>query len=185
MEKVIVAFEKEKNALHIKDLIEAAALAGVQLCRSGMEVRRLVDREDYSVVVCGYKLTDGSAEALFEDLPPDTAMLMIATQPQLDLCGAEGIFKLPAPIRREELLREVHMLLQLSHRAQRFVSVQRDTAEAGLIQQAKAHLMAVHRIDEGEAHRLLQKKSMDRGCKLAEMARLILAERPGPGKERP
>lgn len=184
LEKIIVAFEKEKNALHIKDLIESTGLAGVQLCRSGMEVRRLVGREDYSVVVCGYKLADGSAEALFEDLPPDTAMLMIATQPQLDLCGAEGIFKLPAPLRREELLREVHMLLQLSHRAQRFVSTSRDATEAGVIQQAKAHLMAVHRINEEEAHRLLQKKSMDRGCKLTEMARLVLEERAGQGKER-
>lgn len=184
MEKLIVAFEKEKNALHIKELIEAAGLASVQLCRSGMEVRRLVGREDYSVVVCGYKLADGSTEALFEDLPPDTSMLMIAAQPQLDLCGAKGVFKLPAPIRREELLREVHMLLQSSHRSQRFVPARWDTAEAGVIQQAKVCLMSVYRLDEAAAHRLLQKKSMDRGCKLTEIAQLILEDWDWKGKER-
>ena len=184
MEKIIVAFEKEKNALHIKELIEAAGLAGVQLCRSGMEVRRLVGRENRSVVVCGYKLSDGSAEALFEDLPPDTCMLMVATQPQLDLCGAEGIFKLPAPIHREELLSGIDMLIHLSQQAERFVPLQRNTAEAGVIQQAKAYLMATYGLDETAAHRLLQKKSMDRGCKLIEMARLILEDRAQQGKER-
>ncbi len=174
MEKIIVAFEKEKNARYIKDLIEATGLAAVQLCRSGAEVRRLTGRESYCGVICGYKLPDGSAEALFEDLPPETSMLMVATQPQLDLCWAEGIFKLPAPIRREELLNAVDMLLQLSHRAQRFVPAQREGGEEGLIRRAKALLMSRQGIDEAAAHRLLQKQSMDRGCKLAEMARLIL-----------
>ncbi len=174
MEKIIVAFEKEKNALHIKDLIESAGLAAVHLCRSGMEVRRLASREGCCAVICGYKLPDGSAEALFDDLPPEMAMLMVATQPQLDLCGAEGIFKLPAPVRREDLLNAVHLLLQLSGRAQRFVPVRREGDREGIIQQAKALLMTHHSIDETAAHRLLQKRSMDRGCKLVEMARLIV-----------
>lgn len=178
MEKIIVAFEKEKNALHIKDLIEAAGLAAVQVCRSGMEVRRLVGRESFCAVICGYKLSDGSAEALFEDLPPETSMLMVAVQPQLDLCGEAGIFKLPAPIRREELLSAVHMLLRLSVRAQRFLPAQpREGKEEGVIRQAKALLMARQGVDEAAAHRLLQKMSMDRGCRLVEMARSILEGR--------
>ena len=177
MEKLIVAFEKEKNALHIKDIIEAAGLATVQICHSGMEVRRLAGRERYCAVICGYKLSDGSAEALFEDLPPDTSMLMVAAQPQLDLCGEEGIFKLSAPIRRDELLHSVEMLLQLSRRVQRFVPGQREGTEEGVIRQAKALLMARQGIDEAAAHRLLQKKSMNRGCKLIEMARMVLEAR--------
>lgn len=174
MEKIIVAFEKEKNALHIKELIESAGLAVVHLCHSSMEVRRLAGQASYCAVICGYKLPDGSAEALFEDLPPETAMLMVATQPQLDLCGAEGIFKLPAPVRREDLMRSVDLLLRLSCRAQRFVPTRREGDREGIIQQAKALLMVHHGVDEAAAHRLLQKKSMDRGCKLVEMARLIV-----------
>ena len=172
MEKIIVAFEKEKNALYMRDMIEGAGLAAVQLCHSGMEVRRLVGRESYSAVICGYKLPDGSAEALFEDLPPETSMLLVATQPQLDLCGEEGIFKLPAPIRRDDLLSAVEALLRLSRRP-----TQREGSEQGVIRQAKALLMARQGIDEAAAHRLLQKESMNRGCKLIEMARMILEER--------
>lgn len=176
MERVIVAFEKEKNALYIRDMIEGVGLADVQLCRSGMEVRRLAGRESIQAVICGYKLPDGAAEALFEDLPTGMAMLMIAPQPQLELCAQEGIFTLAAPIRREELLDCVQTVLQLSRSAQSPASAQRATAQAGLIQRAKALLMTCRGIGEDEAHRLLQKRSMDRGCKLEEMAALILQD---------
>lgn len=174
MERVIVAFEKEKNALYIRDMIESAGLATVQLCRSGMEVRRLTGRESIQAVICGYKLPDGASEALFEDLPPGTAMLMVAPQHQLELCAQEGIFTLAAPLRREELLRSLETVLQLSHRLERFVPAQRASAQEGVIQRAKALLMSSRGMGEEEAHRLLQKRSMDRGCKLEEMAALIL-----------
>lgn len=174
MEKIIVAFEKESNARFVRELIETAGLAAVQVCRTGMEVRRLAGRESYPVVVCGYKLPDGAAEALFEDLPPETAMLMVAPRHQLELCGAEGVFRLAAPIHRGELLSAVETLLRLNrspHPADR-----REGAQRGVVRQAKALLMARYGMDEEEAHRLLQKRSMDRGCKLAEMARLLLEE---------
>lgn len=167
MEKVIVAFEKEKNALYIRDLIESSGLAAVQLCRSGMEVRRLAGQGDEVCVVCGYKLLDGSAEALFDDLPHGSAMLMIATQPQLDLCVSEGIFQLPAPARREELLEAVALMLTTKGRG-----------SDGEVRRAKAILMARRGMSEAEAHRYLQRKSMDKGCKLVDVARAFLeAER--------
>lgn len=175
MEKLIVAFEKERNSLYVRELIESSGLAAVQLCRSGMEVRRLAGRESFCGVVCGYKLSDGSAEALFEDLAPGTAMLMIAPQPQLDLCGTEGIFKLAAPIRREELLNAAHMLVQLGQRGERLTSHRGEPDELTL--QAKAVLMTRHGMSEEAAHRFLQKRSMDMGCKLSEVAQLVLEER--------
>lgn len=176
LERVIVAFEKEKNALYIRDMIEGVGLADVQLCRSGMEIRRLAGRESIQAVICGYKLPDGSAEALFEDLPTGLAMLMIATRPQLELCVQEGIFTLAAPIGREELLDSLRTVLQLSRSAEHPVPAQRATAQEGLIQRAKALLMTRQGMDEEEAHRLLQKRSMDRGCKLEEMAARILRD---------
>lgn len=170
MEKIIVAFEKEKNAHYMREVIEGAGLAAVQLCRSGMEVRRLTGRESFGGVVCGYKLPDGSAEALFEDLAPGTAMLMVASQPQLDLCATEGIFKLAAPVGREELLNAVRALLLLGGAGER-------TAEEEWVRQAKALLMIRQGMSEEEAHRFLQKRSMDWGSKLSEVARWVLKER--------
>lgn len=172
LEKIIVAFEKEKNALYIRELLESAGLATAQICRSGMEVRRLVGRESCLCVICGYKLPDGSAEALFEDLPRETAMVMVATQPQLDLCAEVGIVKLPAPVRREELLSTVEPLLRLGHPMS-----EAPREEERLIRRAKALLMTRRGMSEAEAHRFLQKRSMTLGLGLPEVARLTLEER--------
>lgn len=172
MEKIIVAFEKEKNALYMREMIESSGLASVQLCHSGMEVRRLAGQGSFCAVVCGYKLADGSAEALFEDLPPEVLMLMIATQPQLDLCATEGIFKLAAPVHREELFGSIQMLVQLNQHLEELEGEpDRET------QQAKAVLMVRRGMSEEEAHRFLQKKSMDMGCKRSEVAKLVLEGR--------
>ena len=42
------------------------------------------------------------------------------------------------------------------------------------IRRAKELLMEVNRMSEAEAHRFLQKRSMDTGAKLADTARLVL-----------
>ena len=42
------------------------------------------------------------------------------------------------------------------------------------VRQAKAILMEVNLMTEAEAHRFLQKRSMDTGAKLADTARLVL-----------
>ena len=52
--------------------------------------------------------------------------------------------------------------------------IQRSAEEERLICRAKAVLMEVNLMSEAEAHRFLQKYSMDTGLRLAETARLIL-----------
>ena len=50
----------------------------------------------------------------------------------------------------------------------------RKEEEQKLIRTAKELLMDVNRMTEAEAHRFLQKRSMDSGMKLAEMAQYII-----------
>ena len=104
-------------------------------------------------------------------------MLMVASQAKLELSETEGIFKLQSPIRRGELLASVRMLVQF----QRYIPREKDPAKRGeeeqkLIAQAKGVLMDRHGMTEEQAHRFLQKQSMDNGAKLTDTARLVLAE---------
>ena len=68
------------------------------------------------------------------------------------------------------------MLIQMSHRLERFVRPRRTQEEKALIDQAKAVLMDRHGMTEEQAHRFLQKQSMDSGAKLLDTARLVLGE---------
>jgi AmiR/NasT family two-component response regulator len=175
MERVIVAFESDKNCQHIKDVLESSGTVSCIVCRSAAEVRRLVQKQHITIVVCGYKLPDDSAENLFHDLPQYCAMLIVANQNQLDYCEAD-IFTLSTPVSKKDLVASVNMLLQMNARIEKFSHPQRSDEDRDLINRAKAVLMERHGMSEDQAHRLLQKKSMDNGAKLADTARLVLGE---------
>ena len=177
MWKVIVAFENAANAARVKEILEASGDFSCLVCRSAAGVKRTVRKLRLRTVVCGFKLADQSCEGLFHDLPPGCAMLMVAPQARLDLCGAEGIFKLRSPIRRSELLTSVRMLAQFQRPATKSRRpAQRSEEEQALVARAKAVLMDRHGMTEEQAHRFLQKQSMDAGAKLTDTAKLILSQ---------
>jgi response regulator NasT len=173
---VILAFESEKTSAHIRDIVESAGLAGCLVCHSAAEVKRIIHKQQVATVVCGYKLPDETAELLFEDLPLTCSMLVIAKQNLLVLIGNDDIFKLAAPVSRNDLLSSIRMLIQVGHRMEKFIRPQRSEEEQALIEQAKAVLVGRHDMTEEQAHRFLQKKSMDSGVRLAQTAQMVLDE---------
>lgn len=174
MDKVILAFESEKTAEHIRDVIESSGLAGCILCRSAAEVKRLVQKQRIAAVICGYKLPDQTAESMMEDLPISCAVLVVAVQTMLDMIGGDDIFKLAAPVTRSDLLASVRMLIQTGRRMDRIVKNQRTGEERAVVERAKYILMERNGMSEDQAHRFLQKKSMDSGVKLVQTAQTIL-----------
>ena len=148
METVIVAFENNKNALRVKEILEEDGAADCLVCRTADQVRRASRQFRMPVVVCGYKLGD-----------------------QMD---NDEIFRLPAPASRVDLLASVRMLLQVGRRLEQRTRPQRSQEELALISQAKAVLMDRSGMSEEQAHRYLQKKSMNSGARLTQTAQLVL-----------
>ena len=169
MEKVIVAFAGLQNGKRIREILERSGTAACLLCTSADQVRRTVHEQQVPAVVCGYKFADGPAELLYEDLPSFCHMLMVASQSQLDLVQNPEILRLSAPASRSELLGAVEELLAQVHTQ----PLGRSQEERDCIVQAKAKLMS-EGLSEEEAHRILQKKSMADGVKLARAARMLL-----------
>ena len=57
------------------------------------------------------------------------------------------------------------------------MSVQGKAEEEAIIKEAKALLMERNRMTEEEAHRYIQKCSMDSGTNMVEMAKMVLVTR--------
>lgn len=173
MDKVILAFEGEKTTARIRDILESAGI-GCLICRSGAEVKRLVNKQHIPVVVCGYKLRDETAEILSSDLPLSCSTLVLAVQNLLDMIESEDVFKLAAPVSRSDLLSSVRMLTQMGHRVARYIRPKHSGEERALIEKAKSLLMDRNGMTEEQAHQFLQKKSMDSGVKLLQTAQMVL-----------
>lgn len=173
---MIVAFQSDKSCWRVKEILESTGTASCIVCKSAAEVKRVVSKQHITTVVCGYKFCDESAEGLFEDLPASCAMLLVAAGSLLDLVGNRDIFRLRAPVSKGELVASVRMLLQAGARLERDTRSHRSGAARALIEEAKAVLMARQGISEEQAHRLLQKRSMDAGTRLDEVARRVLEE---------
>lgn len=176
MDRVILAFEGEKTTLRIRDILESSGAAECLICHSAAEVKRMVNKQRISVVVCGYKLRDETAEALCADLPVTCSVLVLAVQNLLDMLESEDLFKLTAPVSRSDLLSSVRMLTQLGRRMERYARPKHSEEEKALIEKAKALLIERNGMTEEQAHRFLQKKSMDSGAKLLQTAQMVLDE---------
>lgn len=180
MRQIVLAFERQSNCDRLREALESTGEFTCLACRSAAQVKRAVGELKLALVVCGFKLADESCETLYYDLPQWCVMLMVAHQARLDLCAAPGIFKLPAPAARTELLASVRLLAQLIQ-AREFPA-QRSPEERELVEQAKSALMEYQGMTEDEAHRFLQRRSMDQRVRLADTARQVLDET-GAGKD--
>ena len=178
MEKVVVAFENQANCQRICTTLESCGGIACIPCRSAGEVRRLLAKQQISVVVCGYKLADATAEELCEDLAPTVCMLLMAPWHQLELCQSDDLFRLATPTSKGELITSVRLLLQTSRRMERLMPSRRSEEEQHLLWEAKELLIRNHGMTEEQAHRFIQKKSMDAGYKMVQTARLILGGMP-------
>lgn len=173
MNHILIAFEGEKTRQRMTDIFESSGIRVSAACRSGAETLRWCGRMTGGVVLCGYKLCDMTAEELFENLPQGFSMVLLATPMQLEVFGYEEVCRVAAPARRSELVGSVRMLLdQLGVESAPVPT--RSEEDKLLIAKAKALLMDRNHMTEEQAHRFIQKRSMDTGAKMVQTALKIL-----------
>jgi len=141
---------------------------------TGAEVIRSVRKLGSAIVVCGFKLRDMTATELAENLKSSAVLLAVTSPINLDFCEGENLFKLATPVSRSDFFASLDILLQLEEKSLRPRIVRRREDEQQLILTAKKLMMEINRMSENEAHRFLQKKSMDSGLKMVETAQLII-----------
>ncbi len=171
MDRIVVAFAHEEARRRILRLLESGGYAVAGACASGAEVLRAAGKLDGAAVVCGFRLRDMTAPELAADLGAETGVLVIASAANLDLCQGENLYRLPVPASRADLYASLDTLLR--QRRRRPPPARQEEAQR-LIRRAKELLMDVNRMSEAEAHRFLQKRSMDAGLRLEQTARLVI-----------
>ena len=176
MTSVIVVFPRPEDAGRVKKLLQRSGIDVYAVCTNGGAALQAADQLGEGIVVCGYSLKDMLYRHLYELLPPGFGMLMLTSGRGLEEDSGE-IRVLRMPLSARELVDQIERMIS-EYRPARPVRIEkrsRSESQAKIIEEAKIRLMQRRSMTEPEAHRYLQKTSMDSGTNLVETAEMILS----------
>lgn len=178
MTNIIVAFAKIDDAKSIKNVLVKNGFGVTAVCTSGAQALSYADEFHDGIVIVSYRLADMICAELKYNLPEGYEMVVMAPQRVLAEVQGGGIIGLAMPLKVHELVSTIDMLSQgiiRRKKRQREKPKVRDEKEVAIIANAKQLLMARNNMTEEEAHRYLQKRSMDNGTNIVETAQMLLA----------
>nr|AIF26447.1 hypothetical protein [uncultured bacterium fosmid pJB23D10] len=115
---------------------------------------------------------------LKENLPEGFEMLILTSQKFISECYGNDIVCLAMPLKLDDFISTINMMaeeLERKRRRARLAPKVRNEKDTQTIAEAKEVLMVRNHMTEDEAHRYIQKNSMDSGNSLVETAKMILA----------
>lgn len=178
MTNIIIVLPKLDDAKNIKNVLVRNGFSVVGVCTTGAQAISQADELNDGIVICSYKLMDMVYSELQECLPSGFEMLLMASNHLLSQCEGSGVACLSIPLKVGDLVSTVGMLsegITRRRRKARMIPKVRSAEETAVISEAKELLMGRNHMSEEEAHRYLQKCSMDSGTNMVETAHMVLA----------
>lgn len=177
MSNIYVVFPKQEEGRSIRQILvkNGFSVAGVSM--SGGQLLQQIEDVPDPIVVCGYKLPDMMYRELWEYLPEDALMLLLAPGGKVGEYDENGITCLSMPLKIHALLEALRAMVEQvewRRRKRRQRSKVRAAADEEVLHRAKSFLQESKGMSEAEAHGYLQKCSMNSGTGLVEVARMVL-----------
>ncbi len=177
MADIIIAFPKIDDAKNLRKLLVRNGYDVSAICDSGAEIAEIVNRLDGGVLICGYRFSDMYYREIYEYLPKEFQMLLLASPAKLSENDVSDLLSLAMPFKMQDLLGTLEMMLTEYRRwkkRQKKKTKVRSESEQKVILKCKELLMERNGMTEEEAHRYIQKLSMDSGTGMAETAEMLL-----------
>ena len=178
MSNIVIAFPKKEVAQNIRKILSQSGYSVQAVCSTGAQALASVNNLENGILICGSRFIDMMYMEIHDYLPPEFQMLLIASPTSIQEREVENVVCLDVPMKVHELLQTLEMMEgQIRRRRKRFRNIPRQRSEEDrqMIEQAKALLMDRNKFSEEEAHRYIQKRSMENGTGLVEVAQMILS----------
>lgn len=178
MSSILVAHSNPDYAKKIAAVLHSGGFHVSGVCTAGSQVIEFTNRHyQGGVVVCSEKLKDMPAGNLPRMSGSGYDFIFIRKAPESNPSDTVPCISLIQPMSRVELISTVNMLLNIADFTS--LSVKKTIASGNLdekktIESAKNLLISRNHFTESQAHRFIQKKSMDTGKKMIETALIIL-----------
>lgn len=178
MSNIIIAFPKKEVAQNIKRILSQSGYNVTSVCTTGATVLSSIQDLDSGIIVCGYRFVDMMYTELYEYLPKEFQMLLVASAANVLEREVDNLICLSMPLKVHEMLQTLEMMeysIERRRRKMRRQPKQRSQEDRQTMDKAKHLLMERNSFTEEEAHRYIQKRSMDNGTGLIETAQMILS----------
>ena len=175
MKKIIVASANRQAALRVKKILAAGGYQTEAVFSSGAEILSYASVRPAALIICG-RLADMSAVMLSEMIPHGFDIISLLSPGSAQTVFRSNLVSLYMPINKGEFSSSVRALAVTGE--QSFArSKLRPKEEEAAVERAKQIIMARHHISEDQAHKILQKRSMDSGLPLIRVAQLVLGDK--------
>ncbi len=181
---VLIVSAGDRMAEALTALLPVTDFYPVKRARSAGEARRSMTEQEYDLIFINAPLPDDSGQRLAEDAcQGDAAVLLFVKSEDLDAVAAQvtpfGVVPAPKPTSTAVVVQCIRALCALRERLRRMEvrqqSVEEKIQEIRLVNRAKWALIQRRGMSEEEAHRHIEKRSMDQRLPRATVARQILA----------
>ena len=175
---LVIAFPKIENAKSIKSILMKSGYQVDAVCTTGRQALQNANSLEGGILICGYRFSDMYCTEIKEYLPSEFEMLLVGSQANTMNREISDVVCLSMPLKVHELLQTIEMMAytyEKKRKKRRGKPKERTEEEKKLLWDAKKLLMERNQMTEEEAHRYIQKSSMDSGTGILETAQMILS----------
>ncbi|MBR6222069.1 MAG: ANTAR domain-containing protein [Lachnospiraceae bacterium] len=178
MVNVIIVFPKIEDGQKIRGVLTRLGIDVHTVCQSGNQVLQTLEDLDDGIIISAYRLSDMTCSNLKESLPTDFSLLVLASNSHSQEFFGEDILFLPMPFKAGELrdtIGDMSSIILRRRKKRREKPRERSAEDKAVILQAKEMLMRKNSYSEEDAHRYIQKVSMDSGRSLMETCQMLIS----------
>ena len=182
--RILIISGSDKGYNGLAPLFKPPECEGVVEVKSGSEARRLLEYDDYDLVIINTPLKDefGTDTAL-ELAESSTSGIMIIVQSDIaddifSKVSDSGIFVIEKPVNPSLLNQAIRLCTATRNRLQGLkkenVKLKTTIDEMRLLQRAKSALIIYLKMSEPDAHKYIEKQAMDLRITKKEVAQNII-----------
>ncbi len=178
MRNIIIARTSAKLISSLETLFMQIKIPVSAVCKSGSEIRAIQSNFQDAILVCG-PLKDMPAIYVSKILPNEWDMLLLVSSSQPFPYYVSNVTAINLPINKREflqLIQEVSNTQNQTFATKTTAKSTKSEEDKTIIEEAKRKVMSQRGMSEGDAHKYLQKYSMNIGVSMAEIARRILRQ---------
>lgn len=184
MESALIVSSAERSAQSIATLLSEFGIISPVLFANGGDARRMVDEQNFDVVVISTPLRDEYGSELAAYISESTTMgvILLVKAENADEVSqkveSSGVFVIGTPVSRTIFNHTIRLAPAMENRLvmlqKENIKLQKKIQDIRPIDRAKYVLMQCLKMGEDDAHHYMEKQAMDLRCTKVEVAKNII-----------